>query len=40
MESEEENEIVKYVNKTEWLRSFTLFELSYIVRNIIYPCIF
>lgn len=39
-EGDEENSIVGYVNSIGYLKNFTLFELSFLVRNVIYPAIF
>lgn len=39
-ESDEENQVVRIANRISILKSFTLFEISYIIRSIIYPCIF
>jgi hypothetical protein len=39
-EGDEENYIIKLTNSIPALDSFTFFELSYIVKSIIYPVVF
>lgn len=39
-EGDEENQVVQWVDRLDFLRGFSYFEISYILRNIIYPSIF
>lgn len=39
-EGDDENSLIMLVNKLPTLNSFTFFELSYIVKSIIYPMVF